>query len=123
MFPSKDLVTCFYCDWNSRKDKAKDHCTTQHPGKVFKLKIAENNMEKFFQKKTPDAVNDSEQEQEQHSSITVSPSPPSLINSYPSPTPSFLFLTSPTTNSIQDQLTSMSQQLTKLTDTIEQIIV
>ena len=51
MFPSKEAVTCFYCDWNGRKDKAKDHHKKQHPDKTFKLKIAENNMEKFFQKK------------------------------------------------------------------------
>lgn len=39
MFPSKELVTCFYCNWNGRKDKAKDHCKKQHPDKTFKLKI------------------------------------------------------------------------------------
>ena len=50
MFSSKQQVACFYYDWNGRKDKAKDHCTRNHPGKTFKLKFAENNMEKFFQK-------------------------------------------------------------------------
>ena len=52
MYPSKEQATCFYCDWNDSKDKAKQHCKKQHQhlGKTFKLKIAENSMEKFFQK-------------------------------------------------------------------------
>jgi hypothetical protein len=67
MFPSKEQVTCFYCNWNGRKDKAKDHCTRNHPGKTFKLKFAESNMEKFFQKKAQetetvtDVIGDDEQ--------------------------------------------------------------
>jgi hypothetical protein len=127
MFPSKEQVSCFYCDWNGRKDKAKDHCTRNHPGKTFKLKLAENNMEKFFQKKTQgretviDAISNDEQEQEQQSSIIISPSPPSLIHSDPSPMPSGVVLTSPTIYSVHDQLLSMSKQLTKLSETIEQM--
>jgi hypothetical protein len=49
MFPSKEEVTCFYCDWNGRKDKAKDHCKKQHPGRTFNSQIVENKIEKFFQ--------------------------------------------------------------------------
>jgi hypothetical protein len=127
MFPSKEQVSCFYCDWNGRKDKAKDHCTRNHPGEKFKLKLAENNMEKFFQKKTQgretviDVISNDEEEQEEQSSIIISPSPPSLIHSDPSPMPSGVVLTSPTTYSVQDQLLSMSKQLKKLTETIEQM--
>jgi hypothetical protein len=96
MFPSKQQVTYFYCHWNGRKDKAKDHCTRNHPGKTFKPKFAESNMEKVFQKKTqeteivPDVISNDEQQQEQQSSIIISPSPPSLIHSNPSPMPSGL---------------------------------
>ncbi len=77
MFPSKQQVACFYCDWNRRKDKAKDHCTRNHPGKTFKLKFAENSMEKFFQKEAQeteivtDVISNDEQEQEQQSSIII----------------------------------------------------
>jgi hypothetical protein len=69
-------------------------------------------MERFFQKNTQEAetitdvINDDEQEQEQQSSIIISPSPPSLIHSNPSPMPSALLLTSPTTYSVHDQLLS-----------------
>ncbi len=49
MFPSKEQVTYFYFDWNGRKHRAKDHCKKkQYSDKTFKLKIAENNTEKFF---------------------------------------------------------------------------
>jgi len=71
IFPNKQQVTCFYCDWNGGKDKAKDHCTRQHPGKTLKLKFKKSNMEKLFQKKIQetetitDFINDDEQEQEQ----------------------------------------------------------
>ena len=119
MFSSKQQVACFYCDWNGRKDKAKDHCTRNHPDKTFKLKFAENNMEKFFKKKpqeiekVTDVISNDEQEQEHQSSIIISPSPPSLIYSDPSPMPSGVVLTSPTTYSVHDQLLSMSKQLKK----------
>ncbi len=36
MFPSKQQVACFCCDWNGRKDKARDHCKKQHTDKTFK---------------------------------------------------------------------------------------
>ena len=60
MFPSKQQVTYFYCNWNGHRDKAKDNCKRNHPSKAFKLKFAKSNMEKFFQKETQETktVND-----------------------------------------------------------------
>ena len=72
MYPSKEKVTCFYCDWNDLKDKAKDHCKKFRRSGAFKLKIVINNMEKFFQRQTnaktattttKDIVHDDVQEQ------------------------------------------------------------
>jgi hypothetical protein len=128
MFPSKEQVTCFYCDWNGRKDKAKDHCKKQHPGKDFKLKLAENNMEKFFQKQTNNnetiqGTNADEQGREGQISTAVSPSLSTLSTSHVS-SPSSVsasVCTSPIVNSITDQLTSMSEQLKKITDAVEQM--
>ena len=109
MYPSKEKVTCFYCDWNGRKDKAKDHCKKYHPGETFKLKLVENNMEKFFQRQinreaatTADVINDDVQEQEEQCFTVVSPSLSSLGNSHVSPSPSTSICTSPTTNSVLD---------------------
>jgi hypothetical protein len=127
MFPSKEQVTCFYCDWNGRKDKAKDHCKKQHPDKKFKLRIAENNMEKFFQKQinhdttTIQIANVDEQGQDEQISTVVSPSLSSLNTSHVSSPSSVSVCTSPTANSIPDQLASMSEQLKKITDAIEQM--
>jgi hypothetical protein len=128
MFPSKEQVICFYCDWNGRKDKARDHCKKQHPDKTFKLKIAENSVEKFFQKQTnrdttitTDVVDADEQEEVEQVSAVVSPSLSSLNTSHVSTASSASVCISPTTNSVSDQLASMAEQLTKITNAIEQI--
>jgi hypothetical protein len=48
MYTSKQQVSCFYCDWVGRKDKAKEHLKKkQHPEEAFKLKISENNLIKY----------------------------------------------------------------------------
>jgi hypothetical protein len=53
MYPSKQEVSCFYCEWVGRKDKAKEHCKKKHPEETFKLKISENNLTKYhFRKET-----------------------------------------------------------------------
>lgn len=44
----KRIYSDRYCDWDGRKDKVKDHCRKQHFDKTFKLRIAENKVEKFF---------------------------------------------------------------------------
>ncbi|CAF1319093.1 unnamed protein product [Rotaria sordida] len=128
MYLSKEKVTCFYCDWNGRKDKAKDHCKKHHPGKTFKLKIVENNMKKFFQKqinretaRTTDVINDDIQKQEEQCSTVVSPSPSSLSNFHVSPPSLTSICTSPTTNSVSDQLALVMEQLKKMTNAIDQI--
>ena len=129
MFPSKEQVTCFYCDWNGRRDKAKDHCKKQHPDKKLKLKMAENNMEKFFQKQvetdkttaTTDVADADEQRQDEQNSIVISPCLSSLNTSHMSTPSSVSACISPTPNSISDQLASMSEQLKKITGAIEQI--
>ncbi|CAF0925822.1 unnamed protein product [Rotaria sordida] len=68
-------------------------------------------MEKFFQKQinretttTADVINDDVQEQEEECSTVVSPSLSSLSNSHVSPPSSTSICTSPTTNSVSDQL-------------------
>ena len=128
VYPSKEKVTCFYCDWNGRKDKAKDHCKEYHPGETFKLKLVENNMEKFFQRQinreaatTADVINDDVQEQEEQYFTVVSPSLSSLSISHVSPPPSTSICTSPTTNSVSDQLALVMEQLKKMTNAIDQI--
>jgi len=91
MFPSKQQVACFYCDWNGRHGKAKDHYTKQHPSRTFQLKFAISNTEQFSQKKIQktetitDVINDGDQQQEQQFSIILSPSSSSLIHSNPYP--------------------------------------
>jgi hypothetical protein len=102
MFLSKEQVRCFYCDWNGRKDKAKDHCKKQHLGKTFKLKIGENNMEKFFLRQ----INRDTTTKEQVSTV-VSPSLSSLNTSHVPTASSASVFISPTTNSIPDQLAPM----------------
>ena len=47
MYPSKEQVSCFYCEWVGRRDKSKDHWKSQHPNENYKLKISENNLEKL----------------------------------------------------------------------------
>jgi hypothetical protein len=102
----------------------------QHPDKTFKLKIVENNMEKFFQKQinhdittaiTIPVLNADEQNQDEQISTVVSPSSSSLNTSHVSSPTSVSVCTSPTAASIPDQLSSMSEQLKKITDPIEQI--
>ncbi len=85
-------------------------------------------MEKFFQKQinretatTADVINDDEQEQEDQCSTVVSPSLSSLSNSHISPPSSTSMCTSPTTNSVSDQLALVMEQLKKMTNAIDQI--
>jgi len=52
MYPSKEQVSCFYCEWGGRKGKSREHCTTKHPNEKFKLKISKNDLRKYrFKKK------------------------------------------------------------------------
>jgi len=53
MYPSKEQVSCFHCEWVGRKDKSKEHCKSKHPEQKFKLKISENSLQNSrFQKET-----------------------------------------------------------------------
>ena len=87
-------------------------------------------MEKFFQKQmnrdttttiTTHVANIDEQGQEGQVSTVVSPSLSSVNTSHVSSPSSVSICTSPIANSIPDQLASMSEQLRKITDAIEQI--
>ncbi|CAF1328431.1 unnamed protein product [Rotaria sordida] len=85
-------------------------------------------MEKFFRKQinretatTIDVINDDIQEQEEQCSTVVSPSLSSLSNFHVSPPSSTSICTSPTTNSVSDQLALVMEQLKKMTNVIDQI--
>ncbi|CAF1669605.1 unnamed protein product [Rotaria sp. Silwood1] len=82
MYPSKQQVSCFYCEWVGRKDKAKDHWKKYHPEEKFKLKISENNLTKYHFRKgvTEESTtipNDDENidifEEQQQANITLLP--------------------------------------------------
>jgi hypothetical protein len=83
MFPSKQPVSCFYCEWIGRKDKAKEHWKKKHPEETFKLKISENSLKKYhFQKETTEKTRtitsddddaDKNEEQEEPNVIVLSP--------------------------------------------------
>ncbi len=76
MYPSKYQVSCFYCEWIGRKDKAKEHWRKKHPEKKFKLKVSENSLIKYhFRTETTESTgtntnddddNDTDICQEQH---------------------------------------------------------
>ena len=57
MYLSKQQVSCFYCEWIGRKDKAKEHWRKKHPQESFKLKISENSLAKYhFRKETTTTI-------------------------------------------------------------------
>jgi len=98
MYPSKQQVSCFYCEWVGRKDKAKEHWQKKHPEETFKLKISENSLAKYHFRKettqktrtiTSDDDTDQREDQQQANVITLSPCIPisttSTINSVTSP--------------------------------------
>jgi ferritin len=153
MYPSKQIVSCFYCEWVGRKDKAQEHWKKKHPDEKFKLKISENNLIKYsFTKETTEQTRTSTnddydpdicEEQQQTNAVILSPSipistastitiltSPSISASGPpstSSTPSNISIPSSpnksfrSPNSIQDQLTLVTKQLSKITDAIENI--
>jgi hypothetical protein len=82
MYPRKQQVSCFYCEWVGRKNKSRDHWKRKQPNKKFKLKISENDLGKYrFQKETiektgtttNDDDTDKNKEQEQANVIILSP--------------------------------------------------
>jgi hypothetical protein len=98
MYPRKQQVSCFYCEWVGRKNKSRDHWKRKHPNEKFKLKISENDLGKYrFQKetieKTGTTTNDDDadknKEQEQANVIILSPcaatSTASIMNTITSP--------------------------------------
>ncbi|CAF1194179.1 unnamed protein product [Rotaria sordida] len=156
MYPSKQQVSCFYCEWVGRKDKAKNHWKKYHPEERFKLKISENNLTKYhFRKEVAEESttipNDDENtdifEEQQQANITLLPpclptstsTVPTMNNatllsttnllhtpSIPNATSDINTSSGPTENlklvySMQDQLTFMAQQLTKISNSIENI--
>ena len=57
MYPSKQKVSCSFCEWVGRKDKAKEHWRKKHPEETFKLKVSENNLTKYnFRKETTEGT-------------------------------------------------------------------
>ena len=48
MFPSKESVRCFYCEWGSEKDKLVSHSNVHHPGSKVQVKIASNALFTFY---------------------------------------------------------------------------
>ena len=48
MFPSKETVSCFYCEWTGRVDKLASHSTAHHPGSKVHVRIAPNALSTFW---------------------------------------------------------------------------
>lgn len=61
MFPSKENVSCFYCEWTGRKDKLVSHSNKHHPGAKVQIGIAPNALSNFWkQNSLPPPTNDVE---------------------------------------------------------------
>ncbi|CAF1173329.1 unnamed protein product, partial [Rotaria magnacalcarata] len=92
MYPSKKEVSCFYCEWVGRKDKAKVRWKKKHPEETFKLRIAENNLSKYhFCTTTTESIRtitsddedaDKFEEQDQANVIILSPDLPTSTISF-----------------------------------------
>jgi hypothetical protein len=131
MFPSKENVGCFYCEWNGRKDKLASHSSVHHPGLKVQVKIAPNALSTFWkQQSVPPATEEMERSTNVHDTNDDSPtirqvqltatSPattPTTTHSMPSP------FSPPNDHQLQQQLSYMTEQLLNLGTKVDSLLV
>ena len=150
MFPSKETVSCFYCEWKGRKDKLASHCNTYHPGFKVRVGIASNNLSTFWKEKAVSLatdqvemrknVNDPSEDsptfdQTQMTTTSTLTSPATTTSSYTSPATTTSLFTSPVITPIipssfspsnehqfQQQLFYMSEQLSNLSTKFDSLL-
>ena len=112
MFPSKENVGCFYCEWTGRKDKLGPHSNKHHPGFKVRIGIASNALSAIWKPRSvPLATDQVEEETNVNDASEDSPnfnqiqatitstltSPVTTISSFTSPITTISTYTSPVT--------------------------
>ncbi|CAF1473248.1 unnamed protein product [Adineta ricciae] len=150
MFPSKETVSCFYCEWTGRRDKLASHSNAHHPGSKVQVGIAPNALSTFWrQKSVPLATDQIEKrtnlnnanedsptfDQTQATATSSLTSPVTTTSSFTSPVTTISSFASPVTtpnapspfspsneHQFQQQLFYMSEQLSNLSTKFDSLL-
>ena len=90
MFPSKETVSCFYCEWTGRKDKLVSHSNKYHSGAKVQIGIAPNAYSTFWkQQPVPLSTDETEKSTNAHGenedSLTFDQTQSTTMSSHPTP--------------------------------------
>lgn len=131
MFPSKETVSCFYCEWTGRKDKLVSHSNVHHPGSKVQVKIVPNALSTFWKQQSVSPATD---ETESSTNVNdVNEDSPNIRQTQltttspvatPATTPSMLSSFSPSNErQLQQQLSYMNEQLLNLNTKFDSLLV